>query len=115
MNAEKTRGGATDGSARLLISKKAVTNGLIQYCNGVIKEGKEATVYHADGNTDIDSESESESAGFDVAVKVFKRIQEFKGRRGAYIDNDPRYYGKKFKNADRREQVELWTEKEYHT
>ena len=30
-----------------------------------------------------------------------------------YIDNDPRYYGKKFRNADKREQVELWTEKEY--
>lgn len=107
MNAEKTRGGAMDGNVRLLISK-AITNGLIQHCNGVVKEGKEAIVYHADGSADIDSES----GGFDVAVKVFKRNQEFKGR-GAYIDGDPRYYGKKFRNIDKREQVELWTEKEY--
>ncbi len=107
MNAEKTRGGAMDGNVRLLISK-AITNGLIQYCNGVVKEGKEAIVYHADGNINADSES----GGFDVAVKVFKRIQEFKGR-GAYIDGDPRYFGKKFSNVDNREQVELWTEKEY--
>jgi len=107
MNAEKTRGGAMDGNVRLLISK-AVTNGLIQYCNGVVKEGKEAIVYHADGNNDMDSKSR----GFDVAVKVFKRIQEFKGR-GAYIDGDPRYHGKKFRDIDSREQIELWTEKEY--
>jgi len=103
MNAERTRGGAMDGNVRLLISK-AITNGLIQYCNGVVKEGKEAIVYHADGG--------DESGGIDVAVKVFKRIQEFKGR-GKYMDGDPRYYGKKFRNIDKREQVELWTEKEY--
>jgi len=107
MNAEKTRGGAMDGNVRLLISK-AITNGLIQYCNGVVKEGKEAVVYHADGNDDINSES----GGFDVAVKVFKHIQEFRGR-SAYIDGDPRYYGQKFSNVDKRQQVEVWTEKEY--
>lgn len=100
---EKTRGGAMDGNVRLLITK-AINNGLIRHCNGIVKEGKEAVVYHAD--------SGSESHGFDVAVKVFKRIQEFKNRN-MYIDNDPRYYGKKFKNANKREQVELWAEKEY--
>jgi serine/threonine-protein kinase RIO1 len=107
MDAGRTRGGAMDGNVVLLISK-AVTNGLIQHCNGVVKEGKEAIVYHADGNSEIDSQG----GGFDVAVKVFKRIQEFKGR-GAYIDGDSRYHGRKFRNVDKREQVELWTEKEY--
>jgi serine/threonine-protein kinase RIO1 len=100
---EKTRGGAMDSNVRLLITK-AINNGLIQHCNGVVKEGKEAIVYHADAGT--------ESEGFDVAVKVFKRISEFRNR-GTYIDNDPRYFGQKFPNADSREQVELWAEKEY--
>jgi len=100
---EKTRGGAMDSNVRLLITK-AINNGLIQHCNGVVKEGKEAIVYHADAGT--------ESEGFDVAVKVFKRISEFRNR-GSYIDNDPRYFGQKFSNADSREQVELWAEKEY--
>ena len=100
---EKTRGGAMDSNVRLLITK-AINNGLIQHCNGVVKEGKEAIVYHADAGT--------ESEGFDVAVKVFKRISEFRNR-GSYIDNDPRYHGQKFRNVDNREQVELWAEKEY--
>jgi hypothetical protein len=100
---EKTRGGAMDSNVRLLITK-VINNGLIQHCNGVVKEGKEAVVYHADAGT--------ESEGFDVAVKVFKRISEFRNR-GSYIDNDPRYHGQKFRNVDNREQVELWAEKEY--
>ena len=100
---EKTRGGAMDGNVRLVITK-AINTGLIQHCNGVVKEGKEAVVYHAEGGLQSD--------GFDVAVKVFKRIQEFKGR-GAYMDGDPRYYGQKFRNADQRQQIELWAEKEY--
>jgi len=100
---EKTRGGALDGNVRLLISK-AINTGVIQHCNGAVKEGKEAIVYHAEAGI--------ESDGFDIAVKVFKRIQEFKNRN-AYVDDDPRYYGSKFRNANKRQQVELWTEKEY--
>lgn len=100
---DKTRGGAMDTNVRLLISK-AINNGLIKHCNGVVNEGKEAIVYHA--------EAGFESQGFDVAVKVFKRISEFRNR-SSYIDNDPRYHGQKFRNADSREQVELWAEKEY--
>jgi len=100
---EKTRGGALDGNVRLLISK-AINTGLIQHCNGAVKEGKEAIVYHAEAGIEGD--------GFDIAVKVFKRIQEFKNR-SAYVDDDPRYYGNKFRNANKRQQVELWTEKEY--
>lgn len=102
-----------DGNARLLISK-AINSGLISRCNGVVKEGKEAIVYHADcGSGAVEGDMfEMKNDGFDVAVKVFKRNQEFKGR-GAYIDNDNRYHGQKFKNVDKREQVEQWTEKEF--
>jgi len=49
---------------------------------------------------------------FDVAMKVFKRIQEFKGR-GSYVDGDNRYHKQKFKTIDKRKQVELWCKKEY--
>jgi RIO kinase 1 len=47
-----------------------------------------------------------------VAVKVFKRIQEFRGR-GQYVDIDPRYIGRPFRKCSEREQLELWTEKEF--
>ena len=45
-------------------------------------------------------------------MKVFKRIQEFRGR-GCYVDGDNRYHKQKFKTIDKRKQVELWCEKEY--
>mmetsp|Transcript_22641 Transcript_22641/g.40841 ORF Transcript_22641/g.40841 Transcript_22641/m.40841 type:complete len:194 (+) Transcript_22641:1-582(+) len=128
-----------DGNVRMHIA--AVINaGLIDRCNGVVKEGKEAMVYHADGGwkgrrsrqqaeDDGGGVAEDEissvvhysgegaldtvgSDGYDVAVKVFKRISEFKGR-GTYVDGDPRYHKQKFKTNDQRDQVVLWTEKEY--
>ena len=40
MNAGKTRGGALDGNVRLQIAA-AINAGLIETCNGVVKEGKE--------------------------------------------------------------------------
>ena len=89
MNAGKTRGGAMDGNVRLQIAA-AINAGLIDNCNGVVKEGKEALVYHADGGWKgrqdneeaaiCTSTSEATSDGYDVAVKVFKRIVDFKGR-----------------------------------
>jgi RIO kinase 1 len=128
MNAAKTRGGAMDGSVRLQIAS-AINCGLIDKCNGVVKEGKEALVYHAEagwrgrdadasvgasGNLAGESIDTDEvgSDGYDVAVKVFKRISEFKGR-GAYVDGDPRFHRQKFKTNDQREQIVLWCEKEY--
>ncbi|KAL7554020.1 hypothetical protein ACHAWF_017524 [Thalassiosira exigua] len=125
MNAGKTRGGAMDSNARLQIST-AINSGLIDTCNGVVKEGKEALVYHASGGwkgrqatdedeLDISLDKTTEmtgSEGYDVAIKVFKRIAEFKGR-GSYVDGDPRYHKQKFKTNDQREQVVLWCEKEY--
>jgi serine/threonine-protein kinase RIO1 len=116
MNAGKTRGGAMDGPVRLQIAA-AINQGLIERCNGVVKEGKEALVYHAEGkivqHTEISADPDVVgSDGFDLAVKVFKRISEFKGR-GAYVDGDPRFHKQKFKSNDQREQVVLWAEKEY--
>ena len=110
----KTRGGAMDGNVRLLVTR-ALNQGTIDACNGVVKEGKEAIVYHANGGegiTDDEGNTVGGSGGYDVAIKVFKRIQEFKGRRN-YVDGDPRYHSIKFKNTDPRRQVELWAEKEY--
>jgi hypothetical protein len=110
----KTRGGAMDGNVRLLVTR-ALNQGTINACNGVVKEGKEAIVYHANagkGSTDDEGNTVGGSDGHDVAVKVFKRIQEFKGRRN-YVDGDPRYHSIKFRNADPRRQVELWAEKEF--
>jgi RIO kinase 1 len=102
---DRTRGGAMDPKVRLVITK-AIKNGIINVCNGVVKEGKEALVYHAT------TEGTQNSSGYDVAVKVFKRIQEFK-QRGLYVDGDPRYHGKQFGAAGAREQLELWAEKEH--
>ena len=110
----KTRGGAMDGNVRLLVTR-VLNQGTIDACNGVVKEGKEAIVYHANGGegiADDEGNAVGGSGGYDVAIKVFKRIQEFKGRRN-YVDGDPRYHSIKFKNIDPRRQVELWAEKEY--
>mmetsp|Transcript_23600 Transcript_23600/g.53578 ORF Transcript_23600/g.53578 Transcript_23600/m.53578 type:complete len:740 (+) Transcript_23600:248-2467(+) len=101
----KTRGGGMDGNVRLEIAA-AINSGIINHCNGAVKEGKEAVVYHADaGDLNVGS-------SHDVAVKVFKRIAEFKGR-GAYVDSDPRYHKQAFKTQDGRHQVVLWAEKEH--
>lgn len=98
-----TKSGAMDEHVRNLISR-AINSELIERCNGVVKEGKEAVIYHADKGKDSD--------GYDVAVKVFKRIQEFRGR-GEYVDGDPRYGRENFKDTSSREKLELWAEKEF--
>lgn len=111
---DATRGKALDPSVRLQISR-AINNGLIQRLNGAAKQGKEAIVYHANGGSNTDSTSTTSKLsndGFDVAVKVFKRITEFKSR-GEYVDGDPRYLGPPFRSFTERHQMELWTEKEY--
>jgi len=96
-----------DGAVRLQI-QKAINNGLISRMNGAVKEGKEAIVYHADGPKDVCNGDNAD----DVAIKIFKRIQEFR-KRGEYVDGDPRYFRKNFNSYDKREQVELWAEKEF--
>jgi len=108
MNAQKTRGGAMDETVRLVIAK-AINNGIITTCHGVVQEGKEAIVYHAQGPSSSDGD---EVRTRDVAVKVFKRIQEFKGR-GMYVDGDPRYHKQKGFHNKGHQGLDLWTEKEY--
>eukprot|EP00535_Pseudo-nitzschia_heimii_P000577 CAMPEP_0197176780 /NCGR_PEP_ID=MMETSP1423-20130617/2589_1 /TAXON_ID=476441 /ORGANISM="Pseudo-nitzschia heimii, Strain UNC1101" /LENGTH=761 /DNA_ID=CAMNT_0042626201 /DNA_START=55 /DNA_END=2337 /DNA_ORIENTATION=- len=139
-DADATKGGALDQHVRLHISK-AINAGIIEHCNGVVKQGKEAVVYHAVGGIrstettmkkgsdereqsnignhigEVDVKPNkismmSENDGFDVAIKVFKRIKEFKGR-GQYVDGDPRYAGRPFRSFTERDQLEVWTEKEY--
>lgn len=140
-DADATKGGAMDQQVRLHISK-AINAGIIERCNGVVKQGKEAVVYHAVGGphcmevSPIDNEDgidEDSTIGdnnegskskidkksaikkndqFDVAIKVFKRIKEFRGR-GEYVDGDPRYAGRAFRSFTDREQLEVWTEKEF--
>jgi serine/threonine-protein kinase RIO1 len=102
-DADATKGGVMDPKVRGHISR-AINNDIIEKCNGVVKEGKEAVVYHADKGAD--------SGGFDVAVKVFKRIEKFRGR-GDYVDGDPRYGKSSFRNLSSRDQLELWAEKEF--
>lgn len=101
---DATKGKAMDNNVRLIITG-AINNELIVRCNGAVKQGKEAVVYHADKG------ESSASQGWDVAVKVFKRIKEFRSR-GEYVDGDPRY-AQPYKTMTSREQVENWTEKEY--
>jgi serine/threonine-protein kinase RIO1 len=102
-DSDAVKGKAMDPHVRLQITK-AINSGLIERCNGEVKQGKEAVIYHA--------EQGAESQGYDVAVKVFKRITEFKGR-GAYVDGDPRYAGQPFRKNSDREQLEMWAEKEF--
>jgi RIO kinase 1 len=61
-------------------------------------------VYHADQG--------EEGGGYDVAIKVFKRIEDSRGR-GDYVDGDPRFRDGKFQNASSKDQLEMWAEKEY--
>lgn len=100
-DADNTKRGM-DPSVRLCITH-AINNGVIEHLNGIVKEGKEAVIHHADG---------VETSSFDVAVKVFKKIQEFRAR-GDYVDGDPRYRRESFRKASPHEQLALWAEKEY--
>ena len=97
MKASQTRGGAMDGNVRIIITK-ALNAGRISACHGVVKEGKEALVYYAEPK---------------VAVKVFKRITEFRNRVD-YVQGDPRFFtpGKKC-NTNKRQLLEQWAEKEF--
>jgi len=111
MGDDKTRGGALDGNVRMEI-QKAINSGLIDGMNGVVKEGKEALVYHADASDREISVGTCHvnTGNSGVAVKIFKRIQEFR-QRGAYVNGDPRYHKVKFGKQDKRNQVEIWAEK----
>ena len=102
-DADGVKGGAMDGRVREHITR-AINQGWLSKLNGAVKEGKEALVYHG--------KQGEESGGFDVAVKVFKRIVEFR-QRGAYVDGDPRYVTTPFSKVGPRQQLEIWCEKEF--
>ncbi|CAJ1966344.1 unnamed protein product [Cylindrotheca closterium] len=124
---EKTKEGALDSRVRLLIGK-TINQDWIDEFHGCVKEGKEALVYHATSGTTADEEmgigqmddlfgtttkvGDVETGKYDVAVKVFKRIQEFRNR-GQYVQGDPRYHSQDFSHSSGRAQLELWAEKEY--
>jgi serine/threonine-protein kinase RIO1 len=99
---DKTKSDAMDARERKLITH-AINNRLIANCNGIVREGNKAVIYHADQG--------EEGGGFDVAIKVFKRIKEFRGRSD-YVNGDPRFDGK-YGKASSREQLEMWAEREY--
>mmetsp|Transcript_19741 Transcript_19741/g.44823 ORF Transcript_19741/g.44823 Transcript_19741/m.44823 type:complete len:402 (+) Transcript_19741:54-1259(+) len=101
-----TRQGALDTSTIELL-RKAVNSGFISTLNGSVKEGKEAVVYHANG-----PDSSLGRGRDDVAVKVFKKIQEFRNR-AEYVIGDSRYRNIQFTKKSKQDQLELWTEKEY--
>lgn len=98
---DDTRNGVLDPQVRLLISK-AINSGMIDRCFGIVKEGKEAVVCYAEKDVDATG----------VAVKVFKRMTEFRGRAD-YVQGDIRYVRENFKKLGAREQLSLWAEKEY--
>eukprot|EP00526_Cylindrotheca_closterium_P008186 CAMPEP_0113623894 /NCGR_PEP_ID=MMETSP0017_2-20120614/12310_1 /TAXON_ID=2856 /ORGANISM="Cylindrotheca closterium" /LENGTH=852 /DNA_ID=CAMNT_0000533893 /DNA_START=95 /DNA_END=2656 /DNA_ORIENTATION=- /assembly_acc=CAM_ASM_000147 len=135
---EKTKEGALDSRVRLLIGK-TINQDWIDEFHGCIKEGKEALVYHATSGKTADDEmgvgqmadttiiaggggdtpkvgdyfeNKNKNGKYDVAVKVFKRIQEFRNR-GQYVQGDPRYHSQEFSHSSGRVQLELWAEKEY--
>lgn len=102
-DSDGTKSGALDAASFDQIAR-AINAGWINKLNGIMKEGKEAVVYHADRGTI--------SGGMDVAVKVFKRIQKFRNR-GEYVDGDFRFDATSFNNSSKRQQLALWTEKEF--
>ena len=120
--------GALDGAARRHVAA-ALNAGLIGAFHGVVKEGKEAIVYHGDGgdgvmgDAEVDGDADGEenkedttsrkprrakatNAGFDVAIKVFRQIQECRNR-DQYIDSDSCYHRQSYLKLDRRAQIEV--------
>jgi serine/threonine-protein kinase RIO1 len=79
----------------------AISKGIINQLNGAVKFGKEATIFHG--------EKGSESNVFDIAVKVYKRAQGGVADFGEESERDL----SQFQNISSREQLELWTIKEF--
>jgi RIO1 family len=99
---------ATENRTRDQIHQ-AIDTGLIGNCNGIVKKGDEAVVYHANEGAGSD--------GHDVAIKVFQRIKRIRSRtvgEGALC-----YFPRSFRDSFRDdesftpEQLELLAEKEY--
>ena len=86
-----------DSSVRLQING-AMNNKIIGMCNGVVKEGREAVVFHADRGL--------RSFGYDVAIKVF--------RRNTVGDHHYHHHqGDELARAELKEELEMWASREY--
>lgn len=82
----------------------AVRTGLIEQCNGIVKQGEEADIYHANQGAGSD--------GHDVAIKVFQRM---KGSKIRSMMGDPRYYPRSSRSniSCSREELILRAEREF--
>ncbi|GMH89103.1 hypothetical protein TrVE_jg11706 [Triparma verrucosa] len=109
----KTADGALDANV-LQVIRKAIDAQIIDACHGCVKEGKEAQIFYAYRNqsTPPPLPPAPTYTPPHVAVKVMKRIQDFRNR-GSYVDGDVRFHRKAFKDYDKRDQVALWAEKEF--
>ncbi|GMI14215.1 hypothetical protein TrLO_g13062 [Triparma laevis f. longispina] len=109
----KTADGALDASV-LQVIRKAIDVGIIDACHGCVKEGKEAQIFYAYRNPSTPPPPPPAPTYNPphIAVKVMKRIQDFRNR-GSYVDGDVRFHRKKFSDYDKRDQVALWAEKEF--
>ncbi|XP_013190339.2 serine/threonine-protein kinase RIO3 [Amyelois transitella] len=100
---------AVDEATKLILYKLVYTTNLLEAVNGVISTGKEAVVFHADGNTsypDLVIPKE-------CAAKVFKTtLCEFK-TRDKYIEADYRFKDR-FSKQNPWKIVQMWAEKEKH-
>lgn len=87
--------------------KKLISRGVIYSINGCISTGKEANVYHADGeDTQLNGERQ------ELAVKIYKTsILVFKDRE-RYVDGEFRFRNTK-NQRNPRKMVTLWAEKEF--
>ncbi|CAB9513057.1 protein kinase RIO1 [Seminavis robusta] len=86
-----------DADTRIQI-QRAIGKGIISQLHGVVRTGKEATIYYA--------EKGPKSNGFDVAVKVYKR-------GGGDMGDDSQRDLPQFQNISSERQLELWTIKEF--
>ena len=86
---------------------KLVNNGTLGQVGGVVKSGKEASVFACRGSAET-----GDCGG--VIAKVFRTagVNEFRNR-GDYIRSDSRFNGRKFNIHNPRRALALWSEKEY--
>ncbi|GMI52826.1 hypothetical protein ScalyP_jg3859 [Parmales sp. scaly parma] len=102
-----THDGVLDDEVKMIILREINReDGALDEIHGIVAEGKEGVVFHGVGRT------------CDVAVKVFKRIQDFKNRAD-YVVGDFRYSSSSCcgknnsSSSSSRVGLNQWTEKEF--
>jgi serine/threonine-protein kinase RIO1 len=103
-NDNVTSEGVLDNNVRIIL-QKLINTDVLQRVFGIVKEGKEGVIIYSTATDD-------EGAKKHVAIKVFKRIQEF-SNRGDYVTGDSRYAKKSFGDEQKRKRVAIWTLKEF--